>query len=442
MFFDKKTDDKLHKGSVLVGYDLNDGFSQISCMVYSGENDENTEIETVATVMGTKQYNIPMALCKPKEAGKWLYGKDALNSAEEVDSVLITDLIELARKGEMITVEEEELDPVALLALFIKRSLSLMSFITTPDNISAIMFTVDKLDDRMVEVLAKATANLNLKTAHIYFQSHTESFYFFILHQPQDLWNYQVLACEHNGERLKTYRMERNKKTTPIVVLIEEETFNTVKLPNENEKDEVKESLYKLADEKFMDILKKQCDERIVSCAYLLGDGFRNDWAKESLRFLCRNRRAFQGNNLFSKGACFAMLDKLEPSEVCREHIFLGEDKLKSNVGMTVLKRGKESYYALLDAGENWYEVHKECEFLLPGEENTISFLVTPLTGKRAEIQEIVLEGAPVREGAFSRYEMVINMSSVGCIEAKITDLGFGELFPADGKVWRKQLLC
>ena len=136
------------------------------------------------------------------------------------------------------------------------------------------------------------------------------------------------------------------------------------------------------------------------------------------------------------------MLDRLEPSDVCKGHIFLGADKLKSNVGMTVLRRGKESYYALLDAGENWYEVHKECEFLLRGEENSISFLITPLTGKRAELQEIVLEGAPVREGAFGRYEMEISMSSVDCIEAKITDLGFGELFPAAGKVWRKQFSC
>lgn len=436
MFFDRKTDEKLHNGSVLVGYDLNNDFSQISYCIYG---DDSGEVETVATVIGTKQYNIPMVLCKLNGSGKWLYGKDALNSAKEEGAFLVSGLMELARRGKTVTIEEEEFDPVALLALFIKRSLSLLSFITTPENIGAVMFTVDKLDDRMVEVLAKATANLNLKTTRIYFQSHTESFYYFILHQPEELWSYQVLACEHDGKRLKTYRMERNKKTTPIVVLIEEQTYDTLKLPDEADEDEIKTSLYKLADEKFLDILNKQCDERIVSCAYLLGDGFRNDWAKESLRFLCRNRRAFQGNNLFSKGACFGALERIEPSETGKEHIFLGADKLKSNVGMTVLKRGKESYYALLDAGENWYEVHKECEFLLSGEENTISFIITPLTGKRAEIQEIILEGAQVREGAFGRYEMKISMSSAECVELTITDLGFGELFPAAGKVWRKQ---
>lgn len=434
MFFDKKAEEKIHKGSILVGYDLGNDYAQISYCAY-GED----AVESVATVIGTKQYHIPAVLCKRKGSNQWLYGKEALKNSAEEGGSLVTDLIELARKGEMVTIEEESFDPVALLALFMKRSLALMNFIVPAENIAALMFTVDNLDDRMVEVLAKAAVNLNLKTPHIYFQSHTESFYYFILHQPEELWNYQVLACEHNGMRLKTYRMERNKKTTPIVVLIEERIYDSLILPGEDEDEQIKADSYALADEKFLNILQEECADRIVSSAYLLGDGFRDGWAKQSLQFLCRNRRAFQGNNLFCKGACFGLLEKIEPTEAGKEHIFLGADKLKSNIGMNVMRRGKESYYALLDAGENWYEVHKECEFILPGDENIITFLVTPLTGKRAKTQEIVLEDAPVREGAFTRYAMEVRMTSTECVEAKITDLGFGELFPAGKKVWTKQ---
>lgn len=436
MFFDRKTDGKVHKGSILAGYDLGNDFSQISYCVYGEDSKE--PVESVATVVGTKQYNIPTVLCKRKGVNQWLYGRDAIRAGQEEGS-LVVNLVELARKGEMIEIEEESYDPVALLTLFIKRSLALMSFVTTSDNIDAFMFTVDELDDRMVEILSQAAANLNLKTSHIYFQSHTESFYYFVLHQPEELWKHQVLACEHNGMRLKTYRMERNKRTTPIVVLIEEHIYGTLTLPDEQEDEEIKADAYAAADEKFCNILKKQCEDRIVSSAYLLGDGFKNEWAKESLRFLCRNRRVFQGNNLFCKGACFALIERFEPSKEGKEHIFLGPDKLKSNVGMNVFRRGKESYYALLDAGENWYEVYKNCEILLPGEENILSFLITPLTGERAGIQEIVLEDAPVREGAFSRYEMEIRMISAECVEMKITDLGFGELFPVGGKMWKKQ---
>ncbi len=436
MFFEKKSEEKVHKGSVLVGYDLGNNYSQISYCVYG----EDT-VESVATVIGTKQYHIPTVLCKRKGAGQWLYGKDALKNSREEEGILVTDLIELARKGEMITIEEESFDPIALLTLFIKRSLALLNFIVPAENIAALMFTVENLDDRMVEVLAKAAVNLNLKTSHIYFQSHTESFYYFVLHQPEELWNYQVLACEHNGMRLKTYRMERNKKTTPIVVLIEEKIYGSLVLPGEEEEEEIKADSYALADESFLKILEDACADRIVSSAYLLGDGFRDGWAKKSLQFLCRNRRVFQGNNLFCKGACFGLMEKIEPSQTGNEHIFLGPDKLKSNIGMNVMRRGKESYYALLDAGENWYEVHKECEFLLPGEENHVSFLITPLTGRQAVIREIRLDEAPVRENAFSRYALELRMSSPECVELTVTDLGFGELFPAGKKVWTKQIM-
>lgn len=437
MFFDRKTEGKIHKGSILAGYDLSNDFSQISYCVYGDDGKE--EVESVATVIGTKQYNIPTVLWKRKGSNQWLYGKDAVKSNAEEEGSLVTGLVELARTGETITIEEESFDAVALLTLFIKRSLALMNFITTQENIAGLMFTVENLDDRMVEVLSKAAANLNLKNTRIYIQSHTESFYHFVLHQPEELWNYQVLACEHNGYELKTYRMECNKKTTPIVVLIEEQTYPAMVIPDEQEEETIKNDSYALADEKFLHILQKQCADRIISSAYLIGAGFRDGWTKESLQFLCRNRRVFQGNNLFCKGACFGLLEKIEPSEAGKTHIFLGADRLKSNVGMHVQRRGQESYYALLDAGKNWYEVHEECEIILPGEENTLSFVITPLTGKSAKIKEVVLEDAPVRGGGFTRYEIDVTMVSAEYVEVSITDLGFGEFFPASGKVWKKQ---
>ena len=430
MFLEKKEESKLHKGSVLVGYDLGEQYSQISYCLY-GQGD----VEMVATVVGTKQYNIPTMLCKRKGVNQWYYGKDALKYREEEDMLPVEGLISMARKGEEIELDGEMFDPVALLTLFMKRSMTLMNFIASIENIDAIMFTVDDLDDRMVEILAKAAANLNLKTSRIYFQSHTESFYFFMLHQPPELWHHQVIACEHNGMRLKTYRLECNKRTTPIVALIEEQIYDTLVIPEESEEESIKQDAYRLADERFLGILQKMCEGRIVSSVYLLGDGFRAGWNERSLQFLCHNRRVFQGNNLFSRGACFGLIEKMEPSEAGQKHVFLGKDKLKSNIGMNVLRQGKESYFALLDAGENWYEVKKECEFLL-GKEKELAFVITPLTGKDREIKEVPLQHTGSSEAPYIRYRLVVSMSSPDTVQIKVTDLGFGEFFPASGQVW------
>lgn len=434
MFLERRDEVKLHKGSVLVGYDLEEGFAQISYRIYGQD-----EIETVATVAGTKQYNIPVVLCKRKGVNQWYYGKDAVKNASSEDVLLVEDLVTLAKVGKMVELDGETYDPVALLTLFIKRSLMLLNFIAPVENIAAIMFTVDELDDRMVDVLAKAAVNLGLKTSKIYFQSHTESFYSFVLHQPVSLWAYQVLACEHDGRRLKTYRLECNKRTTPIVVLIEEGVYETLVLPAREEEEALKQDAYALLDERFLEILTKQCEGRIVSSVYLLGDGFKSGWDEKSLQFLCRNRRVFQGNNLFSTGACHSVYDKLEPDEQVGKYVFLGRDKLKANIGMEVLKRGEKSYFALLDAGINWYEAKKECQFLL-GSEKSIPLVITPLNGKNVKTIEIPLDEMQDGGAPFTRYTMEMSMVSPQRIHMKITNMGFGELFPANGQVLEKEI--
>jgi hypothetical protein len=142
MFLGTKEDDKPHRGSVFVGYDLGERYTQISYCLF-GESD----VETVAPVVGTKQYNIPFMLCKRKGTNQWLYGKEAVKSAGEETMCPVDDILNLARKGTEIELDGETYDPVALLTLFIRRSLGLMSFIVPVEHIGALLFTVDKMDD-------------------------------------------------------------------------------------------------------------------------------------------------------------------------------------------------------------------------------------------------------------------------------------------------------
>lgn len=94
MFLGTKEDGKLHKGSVLVGYDLGERYAQISYCLY-----EDGDVETLAPVVGTKQYNIPFILCKRKGTNQWLYGKEAVKGAEEESMCPVEDILTLARKG-------------------------------------------------------------------------------------------------------------------------------------------------------------------------------------------------------------------------------------------------------------------------------------------------------------------------------------------------------
>lgn len=404
------------KDKIIVGYDLGNRYSQISYCTY-----ENDVPETLSVVAGGESYNIPTALCKRKGVNQWFYGKEAYKHAEEDEGQLITELLTLARAGEKVMVEEEEFDPVALLTLYMKRSLTLLSMISGMERIGAMMITCENLDSRMVEILNAVVAGLSLKTKEVYFQGHVESFYFYTIHQQAELWSRQVVVCDYNTDYMKIYRMECNRKTTPVVAFVDEEEFPFMSGQEQ--------------DERFLSILKEVCEGRMISSVYLIGEGFKEEWMEESLRYLCRGRRVFQGNNLYSKGACYGMQEKLSASEIGKAHVFLGNEKLKANIGMKVLRQGEKSYCALLDAGISWFDAFCEIEFYLEGD-NSFELIITPLNGRDVKCAKITLDGLQPRNGAASRLYMEIRMSSENKIEIEIEDLGFGEIFPATGLRW------
>ncbi len=426
--------EKMNSDKVVIGYDLGNRYSQIS---YSFGPEMVPE--TLSQVAGSEQYNIPTVLCKRQGVNQWFYGREALKYARENGGILIENILELAKDGERLVIEEQEFDPLALLTLFIRRSLSMLSNICSMDKIAGIMFTCDDLEQNMVSILSKVTVGLGLKTKNICFQSHVESVYYYNLYQPEQLWNNQVLLYEYRNDGIKSYRMECNKRTTPIVAFIDMENHsfrNPLSIPEEGY---LRTDALREMDERFLDIVSRDCEGRVVSSVYLLGEGFCGDWLQESLRFLCRNRRVFQGNNLFSKGACYGMLEKQQASEMGKSHVFLGNEKLKANIGMKVMRRGVDSYFAILDAGTNWFEAKGELDFLLESG-NVFQIQVTPLNGTTIQNVEICLEGLEERPAGTTRLNLLADMISENKVQIRVEDLGFGEIYPATHKKWKEIL--
>lgn len=402
---------------VIVGYDLGNKYAQISCYVTGSEE----EIRTLSSVAGSSVYTIPLALSKRQGVNQWFYGSEAIRYAGEEEGILVENLLKLARDGEPVQIDGAPIDPVALLTLFLKRSLGLLSQVTNTERIGALMITCEELDHRMLEVLTTATEGLHLKTDQICFQSHVESFYYYNLYQPEELWRHKTILCEYGDASIRTYCMECNRHTTPVVAYMEEREF-PFPVPE--------------SDEKMQEIAKKLCENQMISSVYLIGEAFSRDWMKESLRYLCKGRRVFQGNNLFSKGACYGMMERLTPGENGKNHVFLGKDKLKSNIGMKVLRQGEESYQALLDAGINWYEAKNTMEFYLL-EGRAVEILITSLTGKGNRIARIVPE--ELQEGII-RLRISVEMRDDTQLKVELEDLGFGTFRAATHHIWKEEI--
>ena len=71
---------KKNNGRVVIGYDLSDDHAQISYYFLRRDSQKEEgaslqgDVETLAVVTGTEQYNIPAVLCRKKEVKQWLFG--------------------------------------------------------------------------------------------------------------------------------------------------------------------------------------------------------------------------------------------------------------------------------------------------------------------------------------------------------------------------------
>lgn len=421
----------LNSDKVIVGYDLRNDYTQISFSF-----SEKGDVSTLPQSSDAEHFNIPTMLAKRHDNGQWLYGVDAKRCGNEETGLVITDLLELAWKGDNIVVDEESVDPVGLLALFFKRSLSRLFQTASVKKISALMITCEQMDYRTLEVLRSLVKDLPVKADRVSFQSHAESFYSYVIHQPKELWAFQSVLFTYQDRTIKTYRLESNRRTSPIVSYIEEKRFDFYRMGPLSEEPGLRAKEIKDYDAAFLHIAESVMANHLISSVYLIGDVFDQEWMKESLTYLCRGRRVFQGNNLFSKGACCGMQERISPSEVGKTHVFLGSDKLKANVGMKLYERGEEKYFALMDAGVNWYEAEVDMNLYLR-DGGMISLIITPLNGQDSKVAQITMENFP--EGT-SLVHLRMYMDTETKLAVIVEDLGLGEFREPSGQIWQEYI--
>ena len=431
MLFGKDSFRKKNIGKYIIGYELGKKHVQISYLKIGDK-----EPETFSTVAGQEQYNIPFVLYKQEDKNLWYIGKEALAKHQKMGGILLTDLLEKAHRQEMTEVNLETYDSAALLALFVKRSLSYLSFVAPLEKQVAIMFTVENLNQKTVEILRQMVEYLQLPQVLIQFVGKEESFFYYNLHTEPSLWSNRVYLYEMQENKLQSYQLSLNHQTKPVVTLIEEKEYEEFPM---YEGEEATAEEKEIRDQIFLKYVTEDMEEKIVSTIYLIGDGFFGEWYQKSVRFLCGKRRVFLGNNLYSKGACFALLDKMEPTELSASYVYLGTDKVKANVGMEIIRQGAPSYLAILDGGSSWYDCKKEWDMILEGD-NRLVFRITPLDGKNTTQTEIVLHGLLMNKNPLCRIHAESYMENPTTLKLKFREMGFGVFYPSQGQYWEETI--
>lgn len=411
---------------IYVGFNVGD----TSCQISYSTGDGN--VETVSTIVGAEEYSIPTVLCKRPGVNQWFYGKEALRYAQDEDGILVENLLSKAISGMPVEVDGISYQPVSLLSLFMKRCMSLVTTVYS-DKMAGVLFTAEKMNYENMEVLKEAVAALKLKTDKIYFQSHMESYYHYMVNQQDDLWHVGSVLFEYESDEIIIYRMKANYKTEPVVVYISDESYPMDDLGRGSG-----DTGYELIqmDKTFLNIARSTCSAEKTVSVFLIGDKFSDRWMKESKKYLCSNYRVFQGSNLYSKGACYGLLDRLVPNLEKKDNIFLGNDKLTCNVGMNILHQGDQEYFAILDAGVSWYDASQTFDFYLQ-DGDYVDFHINSLIGGDSKIARITLEDF---SGKLSRMRARLYMENEKKLVVEIEDLGLGNFRASTHKVWREEI--
>lgn len=400
----------------IIGYEINEKTCQISFY-----NDQQLEPETLESE--SDNYQIPLIIGKLRDT--WAYGKEAKRLVSISEGFTVTRLLKRSLDGEKVEFGEDTYDAVWLLSKFIQMSLQAFP------KIDGIVFTVPELTEELAKLLRGIAVRMNIDKQHIFIQDYKESFCNYLFYQPKELWQYEaaLFCCDRN--EIKAYMLRRLKpglgggKTT-FVTVDEVASAHMKELaavyPVLNE-DKARE-----ADSMFCKFIEGVFDKRIVSSVFLTGEGFENNWYPNALRLLCNGRRAFIGNNLYSKGACFTSYRKMYMQ--VEDPVYLSDGKLTDQITLNLRVNGQEMWYPIVSWGAQWYESNNQWEVLLEKVED-IELHIESLVQGTVRTEVIPMDKFPRR----SEYAMRLMIETLFMDEKTckiiVRDMGFGEFYPA-----------
>ena len=406
-----------------LGVDLCDDYSQISYY-----NRKTASAEAVAAGQDDRFCLIPTILCKKKGADQWYIGQDAYHHALHGEGVIIDNLISMAVKSGTATVEDRKYTALELLERYIGKLLA-MILEDEDSRIIQLVFTVQKLEPGLMDLLVNVGDRLHISRDAIHIVSHSEAYLYYVLsHNGNRPQNASCLFdLSESGFHYYEMRMVRNQKPQVIEGVHEEleEGFSLDILEYE--------SGMKLADTIVCACAQRLMGKKVIHSVYLTGKGFeQTEWAQNFLKMVCAGRKVYAGQNLFAQGAAFIAWDHTR-AQSAYPYICLCEGRISSSITMEVTRQGKTCQLVIASAGSNWYESRADVE-LIVDEEDEIQFQVQTIGVPGRKTQTVSLQAFPKRPPKTTRLELVFAFVGENSLMVRVIDRGFGEIFPSSKK--------
>lgn len=310
-------------------------------------------------------------------------------------------------------------------AACLRRILSALKRFGRKEDIRAAVVLPDMSEEEIRKCLREAY-EAGFQEGQLQVMGELESLVHFVMHQTNDIWQQQAWILEFGTDEVKATGIQANKRSIPIVAEAwEPEYWYVGTLPEGNR------------DEKLLQHIRERFGKNAnrVSAVFLTGTDLNTRDYKKSREEICSRRRVFLGDLLHARGACLFAGDHTER----RPYLYLSEQTLLYNVGIRS-KGGKEDSWTIVRAGLSWYEARESCEVILCSEP-LLEFSFQSMLGGEPIRAGMHLPGLPDRPQGTSRLLVEVYFSAPVQCEVKVTDLGFGELYPSSDLCWKESFM-
>lgn len=420
----------IEQRNLIVGFDLCNDYSQISCF-----NNNTLEPESICMSSDQTKYLIPTLLGIKSSTKEWMIGDDALNCEQSGSGIIINNLLSRVEQKIDTDVFGITVKPVTLLEKYIRKCLLLLKMYYPNNSIQKLVVTLKENTQIVSDAVYQALESLGLGKDRAVVQSHVQSYMYYALGQKKELWMNDIGLFEYDEQGLIYRQISINRNETPYLVDVTEKDLSQTLSYQMLQELDGNENMQYIFDYTANSVLHKQ----IVGTIYVTGKGFEGNWADEVLRSLCSGRRVFVGQNLYTKGACYAAKG-FAVDHKFDDFIFLNKDMIMNNFYVHGYYDAKVVDIILVKETMLWYDVDESMDIILD-EEKEITIYVKNIRNHEVVSYRIELEGLPQRPNKTTRAEVRIKFINKTAAVITIKDKGFGEFYPATSRIWVKEIV-
>lgn len=405
---------------LIVGYDLCEDFTRISCYSYKSFEPISIGIED-----GKEDVPIPTVLCIKNDTRQWIFGEEALQCAANGEGILVDHLLSKLRNEEQLQINQTSYCATALMEIFLRKTLLLVKNYFPTEPITKLVVTVADTHPAFVDKIYQSLALLGIEKDRAVVISHAGAYLYYAMSQDRSLWMNDVGLFDFGEEGLQYYQIHINRRVKPIIAGLSRKDLS----------EEMKVSMLRQKNINCAYIFENLANtilyKQVISTIYFTGKGFEEDWSSPAIKSLCAGRRVFLGQNLYTKGACYAAKE-LSGDQKLQDMLLLNDDMITTSVLLRVYCDTRWKEVPLAKAGETWYEVHSTVE-VIPEGVAELMVLRKDILSKDILYDTFIIDGLPERPNRMTRLCIDFTCENRNTGNIKVSDLGFGEFYPESG---------